>query len=68
MIRTERYKYVHRLYEPDELYDLQTDPCELHNCIDDPAFADILSRLKERLMRFYLETGDFVPMTSDQRD
>ena len=68
MIRTERYKYVHRLYEPDELYDLQTDPSERHNRIDDPALADNLRQLKERLMRFYLETADFVPMTSDQRD
>ena len=68
MIRTKRYKYVHRLYEQDELYDLQADPSELDNRIDDPTLADTLSQLKDRLMRFYLETADYVPMTPDQRD
>ncbi len=68
MIRTERYKYVHRLYEKDELYDLQTDPNELDNRINDSALTDILQQLKDRLMRFYLETADFVPMTADWRN
>jgi arylsulfatase A-like enzyme len=68
MIRTERYKYVHRLYEQDELYDLQSDPSELHNRISDPELADVLQKLKDRLMRFYLETADYVPMVSDRRE
>lgn len=68
MIRTERYKYIHCLYEQDELYDLQTDPTEFNNRIDDPDLTEILVRLKDRLMRFYLETADFVPMTPDQRE
>jgi len=67
MIRTERYKYVHRLYEQDELYDLHTDPTELHNRIADPELANVLQQLKERIMHFYLETADNVPMVQDQR-
>jgi arylsulfatase A-like enzyme len=65
MIRTERYKYIHRLYETDELYDLQTDPAELNNRIEDPALSSELARLRIRLLDFYLETADFVPMTPD---
>jgi len=34
-IRTERYKYIHFQHEPDELYDLTTDPGERSNVIAD---------------------------------
>jgi arylsulfatase A-like enzyme len=67
MCRTDRYKYVHRLYEQDELYDLLEDPGELRNRIHDPALAIVLAQLKQRLMDFYLETADVVPFKADQR-
>jgi len=67
MIRTEDYKYVKRLYEKDEFYDLSNDPQELHNRIDDPAMEKIIFSLKERLLQFYLETGDVVPHQTDKR-
>jgi len=31
-----------------ELYDLQKDPHEMHNVYDDPAYADVVRRLKQR--------------------
>ena len=68
MIRTPELKYVHRLYERDELSDLAADPGELNNVIDDPAYADRLSTLKDRLLRFYLETADAVPPDLDKRE
>lgn len=67
MCRTADYKYVHRLYEQDELYDLRTDPGEQDNRVDDPSLAGVLSQLRERLMRFYLETSDVVPVEPDRR-
>jgi arylsulfatase A-like enzyme len=67
MCRTREFKYVRRLYEPDELYDLRDDPAELHNRIDDPALAGVLAQLKERLLTFYLETCDVVPHDTDER-
>ncbi len=67
MIRTARYKYVRRLYEKDELYDLQEDPSELNNQIDDPSVSGVLQELKDRLLKFYLETGDVVPHQTDER-
>jgi len=80
MCQTKAFKYVRRLYEPDELYDLRADPAELHNRIDDAnatrssanalhssSLADVLAQLKERLLTFYLETCDVVPHDTDQR-
>jgi len=67
MCRTQDYKYVRRLYESDELYDLRNDPQELHNRIDDPAMAGALAQLKERLLTHYLETSDVVPPDPDRR-
>lgn len=67
MCRTKDFKYVRRLYEQDELYDLRSDPQELHNVIEQPEYADALARLKDRLLTFFLETGDVVPHDADQR-
>jgi len=67
MCRTKTHKYVYRLYESDELYDLQDDPAEQHNRIDDPKLAGVLAELQNRLLRFYMETCDVVPHAPDQR-
>jgi hypothetical protein len=67
MCRTQHYKYVYRLYEQDELYDLRADPGEQHNRIDVPALADVKAELRERLLRFLMETSDNVPWKTDQR-
>jgi len=67
MCRTPRYKYVRRLLETDELYDLETDPQELHNCIHDPALTGVLHELQDRLLTFYQETCDVVPFDADRR-
>lgn len=67
MCRTATHKYVRRLYEADELYDLTADPMEEHNCIDDPSYAEVLTALKERMTQWYMETCDVVPRQIDQR-
>lgn len=67
MCRTKRYKYVRRLYETDELYDLQNDPGEQCNRIHDPALRPVLTELKDRLLRWYQETADVVPFEIDRR-
>ncbi len=67
MVRTQTHKYVYRLYERDELYDLSADPAELHNVIDDPAYADVLTELQRRMLRWQMETGDFTPADLDRR-
>nr|MDO8083602.1 sulfatase-like hydrolase/transferase [Candidatus Sigynarchaeum springense] len=67
MCRTSRYKYVMRLYEADELYDLATDPGETRNRIDDPAMAPVVNDLQQRLLKWYMETADVVPLAADRR-
>lgn len=68
MCRTAEAKYVRRLYESDELYDLRTDPREERNVIDDPAYAGVRAALADRLLTWYQETADAVPMTPDERE
>lgn len=67
MCRTRDFKYVRRLYESDELYDLRRDPSELQNRIDDPAYAAVLSELRERMLTWYQTTCDVVPYKTDVR-
>ena len=67
MCRTREYKYVRRLYEEDELYDLGEDSREQENRIDDPALSGVLSSLKERMLTFYQQTCDVVPRDPDRR-
>ncbi len=67
MCRTREYKYVRRLYESDELYDLRADPRETVNRVEDPALAGVLAEMKERMLTFYQETCDAVPHETDER-
>ena len=57
-LRTERYKYIHylELDGMDELYDLENDPYETKNIIDDPASETILETLRTELQRQLDET------------
>ncbi|MEO6982074.1 MAG: sulfatase [Edaphobacter sp.] len=50
-IRTERYKLIHYVLEPQEfeLYDLQKDPQETRNLYGKPEVADLQRHLSERL-------------------
>ncbi|WP_026714900.1 sulfatase family protein [Flavobacterium daejeonense] len=50
-IRTERYKLMHFYDDIDtwELYDLEEDPKEIHNQIDNPKYDGIESQLRLRL-------------------
>ena len=67
MCRNKDFKYVKRLYETDELYDLSKDPEEINNIIEDPKYAKTLSYFKERMLTWYIETCDVVPFDTDRR-
>ncbi|MHA7831998.1 MAG: sulfatase/phosphatase domain-containing protein [Flagellimonas sp.] len=51
-IRTECYKLMHFYDEIDtwELYDLEEDPNEIHNQIDNLFYDEVKSRLRKRLI------------------
>ena len=57
-VRNQRWKYIHylELAEMDELYDLQTDPYELKNLIQQPGAAKQLSAMRTELERLLQET------------
>ncbi len=42
-IRHNKWKYVHCALDPDQLFDLETDPQEMHNLAGDTAFLPILT-------------------------
>ncbi len=57
-IRTENLKYIERTQEwPSELYDLEGDPGELKNVVDDPNHAKEKKALQARLHGFFQKVG-----------
>jgi arylsulfatase A-like enzyme len=52
-VRTERYKLIHFYNDIDEweLYDLQSDPDEMRNVYNDPAYEDTVKELTAELKR-----------------
>ncbi len=67
MIRSKEWKYVRRLYDTDELYDLRNDPDEVNNLIDDPSLAAVRDQLVAAMADWFIETGDEVPWRWDLR-
>ena len=58
MVRSERWKYVYAPNDMDELDDLEADPAELRNLIDDASSADTLKQMKARLIGWNDATDD----------
>ncbi|TDE11179.1 sulfatase-like hydrolase/transferase [Jiangella asiatica] len=58
MIRDERYKLVINPESCNELYDLSTDPHELHNRYQHPELRPVRARLTRRLYHLLRDRGD----------
>lgn len=67
MIRDLNYKLVRRTEGLSELYDLNDDPRELRNRIDDPKMSSVRQALEDKLLSWYLKTSDTVPVGQDKR-
>jgi len=70
---TRRFKYVFNGFDFDEFYDLEKDPHEMHNAIEDPAYRtevdDMRARLYEMMTRFGDPYGDASQnLSAAQRD
>ena len=52
-VRSERHKLIHWVHKEgvDELYDLERDPFEISNKINDPAYADAAKSLRKELRK-----------------
>jgi arylsulfatase A-like enzyme len=59
-IVTKHYKLAHFYYDIDEweLYDRMKDPMEMQNEYDNPAYAEVVADLKQRLSALRQEYGD----------
>ena len=49
-------RYIHR--QPEELYDLETDPNELHNLAGNPVHRETVTSLRDQLQAWMTEQGD----------
>ncbi|MHC4718323.1 MAG: sulfatase family protein [Planctomycetota bacterium] len=59
MIRTNRHKLLRRHgHGPDQLFDLDADPAERRNRIDDPDCAALIAGLEEKLEAFFAGMED----------
>jgi arylsulfatase A-like enzyme len=58
MVRADRYKFVYNTPDRNELYDLETDPAELHNLIDHPEYQVIRRAHERHLGEWMASTGD----------
>ncbi len=65
MIRDSRYKYIKRLYEKDEFYDLTVG--ERVNLIDDEQYKPVIDDFNKKLLEWFFETSDSVPKHLDER-
>jgi len=57
-LRTEKYKYIYHGAGRDELYNLEEDPYEMHNLIDEESCAEILKNLRVKLVKKMQATKD----------
>jgi N-acetylglucosamine-6-sulfatase len=63
-VRTTKYKYIESLNQAgdiNELYDLETDPGEMNNLINDPGYQTVKSEMIRELQKLKTETGFFDP-------
>jgi arylsulfatase A-like enzyme len=57
-VMTKAFKYVFNGFDRDELYDLGSDPHEMRNVADDPAYEAIKRDLCHRMWRFAFREDD----------
>jgi len=61
IVTSDGWKYVYRSESGDSLYDLNDDPNETRNLAADPAYADRLQDLRERLTDLQRQVDDPLP-------
>ena len=64
-----RYKYIryHGIWDIDELFDLENDPDEKRNLINDPGYQELISELNTKLFEVLRNTkGTEMPILEDR--
>lgn len=67
MLRDHRYKYIFRSNGQCEFYDMEKDPKEMTNQIENPVYAGLIASMSLQLLSWYQATCDIVPFQTDQR-
>ncbi len=67
MVRSRSHKLIRRTAGRDELYDLENDPLELRNLIDEPGMREVRSELGTSMLDWFMRTSDTVPVGGDPR-
>jgi arylsulfatase A-like enzyme len=60
MVRTKKYKLVYNPASKDELYDLENDPHEMTNLIDDPNMQHVIKKLFVKIWKKGREERDYM--------
>ncbi|MEM7654591.1 MAG: sulfatase [Bacteroidota bacterium] len=58
----DQWQFTSQTKPEEELYDTQTDPHEIHNLADDPAYAEKLAELRAEHLHWMEEIGDLGSM------
>jgi arylsulfatase A-like enzyme len=66
-MRTRDWTYIHRLYEPDELYDRAADPNECTNLAGTPEAEATMRDLRSEVLEWLFSTSDVIPWQNDPR-
>jgi arylsulfatase A-like enzyme len=63
-IRNKQFKLIHFYYDTDvwELYDLEKDPQEMHNVVNDPQYREVVLTLKDELKNLRVQYGNDLPV------
>lgn len=58
-LRGDRYKFIqyHGIWDTDELYDLENDPHEMHNLINDPSMQSTVRQMRTAINQELKERG-----------
>jgi arylsulfatase A-like enzyme len=58
-VRTDKYKYIfyHGIWDINELYDLENDPHEMHNLINDPQYKDLIKDMENKMFNWLEKTN-----------
>ena len=57
-VTSDRYKLVLHLCDTDEFYDMQEDPYEIHNLINDERYTEVRNELHDKLIAHMNDTRD----------
>lgn len=57
-VTSDRYKLVIHLCDTDEFYDMQADPYEIQNLIDDERYTEVRNELHDKLIAHMNDTRD----------